>query len=458
MTAMAAALVTIAAGFAAIGAGSSAIASTVTCTTPPKFPVSQTPLLSPVAPLAPGTAGSTGPVTQRLISLINNSPCGATIYMAVYDLGTTSQTGAVESALESALGRGVTLYLVFESSNATGTNQQGAKLIKAITDANAGLRPGSGGYKICSGPCMNHTSGSVMHNKFALFNLTGLSSTPGTDTFVLWESTANYNNPSNGEPWNNAVVVRPATTSTGALASNALYQIFSQYWTNMWFNANSTTSYPNYYGWYTAAQRTDPSINTLASFTPEAPPGDFYDSDLASVNANTASGAGCNHPGSFGDGSGHSIVRVAMSGWEHSRGVAIVDRLEALATAGCTVYAVAGGRDNVTQTVVDELRKDKAANFHAYYYCNTSTSASTHMKEVLVGGAYAGASAQKVVLTGSENFGTLSLTGADNNMVQIKNDQGGVYTGYLSQFNSLMADPNVKPIGYNVSTCANPPS
>jgi len=377
--------------------------------------------------------------------------------MAVYDLGTTSQTGAVESALESALARGVTLYLVFESSNATGTTQQGAKLIKAINDANAGLRPGSGGYRICTGTCMSHSS-SVMHNKFALFNLTGLGSTPGTDTFVLWESTANYNNPSNGEPWNNAVIVRPATTSTGALASNALYQIFSQYWYNMWLNANSTTSYPNYYGWYTATQRTDPSINALASFTPEAPPGDFYDSDLASVNANTTNGAGCNHPGSNGDGSGHTIVRVAMSGFENSRGVTIADRLEALATAGCTVTVVAGGRDQVTQSVVNELRKLHATNFKAYYYCAISTSASSHLKEVLIGGAYGGVSGQKVVLTGSENFGTLSLTGADNNMVQFKGNPGLIYDTYLNQFNSLMNDPRVVPIGNTLSTCANPPT
>jgi hypothetical protein len=402
----------------------------------------------------PSAGGST--FRDAFSTWINGAPCGSEIDIANLNFGSTTNDQTIANALKAAIDRGVTLKIVVDSG-ALVAGSEGADLKTYL----AAHGTAASYFFECNGPtagnagCLSNAAGSIMHNKFALFTLTG------TTPYMVYQTTANMFYQNNGEPWNNAVIYSAGSTSTGQPNSspNTMWQTYQQYFNYLvYFSPSGDTPQPNFYGTMTAAARTSSKYDTLASFSPEAPTDNFVRDDLQSINdqvPGSGSRPGCKYPGGTGVSS-RTQVNVAMAGWNGASGANEAEDLHDLATDGCKVKVVVGGKDNVDSGVVDALYaaandtySANGGSFTANYYCNNpdGTSPSNHLKEVLVGGGYNTETGQQVILTGSENFNDDSLRSSDNTLLQIESDAGGVYDSYLTQFNNLWGDSRLRQIG-----------
>jgi hypothetical protein len=421
-----------------------ALAATTPCTVQPT-PTGIGESVHAFAPTSPGSGSTPNgtysqPMTTELVRLIDNAACGSLIYLSAYDFGGSQQ---VSNALINAMNNNrVFVWMVMDGSHAA--VQPGGKALINLMNAHSN----EGGYAICddgNGSCIGHKAAA--HNKFFYFTQTvDWNGNPATN--VLWDSTANYLPGLSGdESYNDALEY---VDGDGGLSRDSIASAFLNYWNDMWDYGQSATADPDYYhdGEASGAARTDTGLSSVAYYTPEAT-GNFMDTLLKNVNNNVGSTTGCKTPGSYGLDSSHTLVRVAVSGWTGDTGLADLADLNALGVAGCTVDIVFGGADDVDTGVFAQMKADAAAgHIAARYFCNTRTSTSdptlapsttsTHEKTIMVGGAFNGASSQRLLITGSLNFSDAALRQSDNNVIRISNDLGGTYDTVSSQFSSYL--------------------
>ncbi len=141
---------------------------------------------------------------------------------------------------------------------------------------------------------------------------------------------------------------------------------------------------------------------------------------------------GCNHVKGAPGINGHTMIRVAMYGWNGTRGVYLAQKMASLSRHGCDVKVVetnAGGRVvrilERSGVIVKSPDKDRNHNGKVDLY--------THEKWMLLSGRY-GRKTGWHVWTGSQNWSDRSLNGDE---VTMHIPRRGVFWSYRQQFQYL---------------------
>jgi hypothetical protein len=154
-----------------------------------------------------GTTADKQAIQNRIVDLINATPAGARIRMAMY----YADDPTIPTALLAAKDRGVNVQAIFNNNDPTTTTY--APMVAVLgTDTSAAsfilfCPPGRG----CVGNRPLGTVDSLNHNKFFLF-----SSTSGASNVVV-QSTANLHNGRDGlGGWNAALILVGGRRATGS--------------------------------------------------------------------------------------------------------------------------------------------------------------------------------------------------------------------------------------------------
>jgi phosphatidylserine/phosphatidylglycerophosphate/cardiolipin synthase-like enzyme len=359
-----------------------------------------------VTTLAKG--GSSSTIMNRLIALVDNTPAGQSIHIAIYMI--TYQP--LMDALKNAEARGVDLHIIVDMSrsdsqtaNATSlpwlqSNLTNSEIVVTTNDV---------------------SSNAINHHKHALFS--GVNTTSGLVSNVTFQTSHNF------------------TTSDMSKAQDALifneadvYQAFLGNWNVIKQNAASGMRL-NFA--YTAHDF--PAINTKLAFFPRIVNGlhDGNDNILEALNAITDVA--------------NAKIRVAMSDWTDSR-PAIVDKLIALRSQGATIEVYA--KDAAGTQTKAKLIQLKAAGATVRIF-NISTDGQAvfniHAKMMLIEGTWNGQANAKVILTGTHNYTDGALK--TNNEVLVTLTNSTLFSAYHNYFNSLRdALPTLQLLAWNFNT------
>lgn len=255
--------------------------------------------------------------------------------------------------------------------------------------------------KRCHGSCRNAGNGGNMHSKFYLFSRTG------ADRNVVMVSSSNLNRGGASSGWNEMYVMRNRPKTYDAylrlhramsreLRSEKLREeIIDGPFTNRFFPIRN------------GGKSSDPTLDDLKRIK--------CTSDL-----------------------GRTEINISMFYWAGSRGTYLTNQVLALARAGCRVSVIVGAPSRAMAT---RLRAAATSHLISLYDSRWDMNdddyneVRTHAKYVLVKGTYRGDRSAHVVMTGSQNWvsGSLSLGDETTTNIALKS----AYTAYKRNWDNI---------------------
>ncbi|SCF32566.1 phospholipase D-like domain-containing protein [Micromonospora mirobrigensis] len=340
----------------------------------------------------PTVAGSERVIVDHIVSLIDGTPSGAEISVAMYAF---DEQPVADALIRAARQRGVRVRVVLDATYRTRT--PALALASATTGLGTDTTAGSW-LKVCATDlaCVSGAPASVNpinHNKFYLFSSTGGASK------VLVQSSANLTSLNTGRYWNNAVTV---------VDNGPIYDAYRAYFGDL---ARALHNDSDYY-------RMTSSDPVKSYFFPRA--GSTADTDTIVEVLNNVTCPG-NDPG-YGTVDGYTKIRIAV--WKITR-EAIADKLRALANANCWVDIVYGTTSSGSASALTHPRIRT-------YQLNKADGELVHSKYLLIEGTYAGRVNSKWVFTGSHNYDDSSLRENDEAMLRI--NSSAIHDQYRSNF------------------------
>lgn len=372
-------------------------------------------LLAPAAHAAPTWAPDEGPVFNNpkgsqadqfrlqlhVEDAIRHTQKGATILISTYLLDRVASVDALIAARK----RGVKVQVVLDGGIKNGPTSR----LKRVLNRDNGkkkLRWGPDGSfaKSCKGSCRGGGENQAMHAKFYAFSKTG------TAKNVVMVSSANLNKGGALLGYNDLF------TMTEVPATYAMYKLVHQEMARDKVDGDpyevvregryESQVFPK----RGARRASDPTYR-----------------DLRRVQCQGANGgAGRN---------GHTVIRVAMFHWGGDRGEYLAKKLLSLQRAGCIVSVIYGAPSkNVSQM----LRNSAYAGGIDLYDSRVDRNEDgeidlrVHSKYLLINGNYDGDSSSWQVFAGSQNWTKGSLTGGDENTLQISSRSA--YAKYNNNF------------------------
>jgi phosphatidylserine/phosphatidylglycerophosphate/cardiolipin synthase-like enzyme len=359
-------------------------------------------------------------VQDRIVSLIDGTPAGARIRMAMW----YADDPTIPEALVAAQARGVNVQVIFDHkevtlapwttlSGALGTNLSAASWALAC--------PADRG---CVGTRVLGNVKAINHNKFYLFSSTGGASD------VVVQSSANLHNGRDGlKGWNNALIL---------VGNTGIWNDYNAYFEDL----KSQTPNNNYYDTRVPVASGNAKVHhyprqETSGVSPYEDPGeDTIATVLDHVNCFGNSVVGT------GDGTHRTIIRVAMDLFSRDY---LAEKLWNLDAAGCYVE-VALTYDPGTGLQVTSMKDllKAAGSYHGplvRYYCN-SDSIWIHSKYLQIEGDYYGGPDRKIVWTGSANWSTNSLRQSDETLLQLEDST--VYDAYTANFQAIRDSPTIR--------------
>lgn len=335
-------------------------------------------------------------IKEHLIRLINGTPSGASIRIALYRLDDAD----LVDALADAHTRGVHVRMILDGKNAK--SQSYLSLRSALGTNTAAWT----WVKLCptGGGCLRT---GINHNKFWLF-----SQTSGSYR-VLVQSSSNMGLSSYRHQWNSAYTSVSGKPSAGA--PRTVYDSFGDYFAGLSARSFAPFRYSEAFG------------NDRTYFFPQRSPseGDPVVNILDKVT--------CVDPA---NGS-RSAIRITMFTWSRT---AVADKLMQKVREGCSVSV---DYTQLSSTVWTTLHPSSGTKPTLSCYVKLDSTghpvAYIHSKYLLISGRYDGVSGRRLVLAGSPNYTGAALSSNDEAMLRT----GDAYNAWLNNFNliSLYATP-----------------
>lgn len=386
------------------------------------FLVLATVLLGSVGPVPPAAADdtwlpTTGPtfnnpmggvkartrVVRQVHDAIRHTPPGATIRIATYNIDRNDTA----RLLLKAHRRGVHVQIVV-NDNIVG------RVIRGLRDRLGGNRKAESFLYVCTSACRNGSRTGNLHMKIYSFSQTGAARS------VVISSSSNLGYGAAAGQWNDALTVS---------GDDALFAA----WTTVFRQLKrDRTAKPRHLEYNSETVGADFQRVRVATGDPQL-------RRLRRVD--------CVAPAGFGDGQGHSVVRVNMYAWYAGRGEALARELASMRAEGCDV-AVVGSvvsgpvvrilqRAGIPVRIADWDWGEKLSTagdemvFGARCY--------SHLKYVTVNGTFRGA-ATRVVWTGSENW---SPPGLSSDEVTFEVHDPAVVAAYDAQWQLMYGNPRI---------------
>ncbi|TNM41161.1 hypothetical protein FHP29_09150 [Nocardioides albidus] len=312
-------------------------------------------------------------VVRQVHAAIRHTPPGATIRIATYNIDRADTARLLVRAHK----RGVHVQVIV-NDNIVG------RTIRGLRDRLGRDRRADSFLHICSSACRNGSRAGNLHLKVYSFSQTGAARS------VVISSSSNLGYGAATGQWNDALTIS---------GDDALFAAWTTVFGQLKRDRTAKPRHLEYGG---------ESVG-VAFQRRYATSGDPQLQRLRRVD--------CAAPTGFGDGQGHSIVRVNMYAWYAGRGEALARELASMRAEGCDV-AVVGSvvsgpvvrilqRAGIPVRIADWDWGEKLSTagdemvFGARCY--------SHLKYVTVDGTFRGA-ATRVVWTGSENWSPPGLS------------------------------------------------
>ncbi len=349
-------------------------------------------------------------VVQQVHQAIKHAPAGSTIRIATYNIDRRDTA----RLLLKAHARGVHVQIVV-NDNIIG------KTIRGLQARLGGNRKADSFLYICRSACRNPNPVGNLHMKIYSFSQAGAA------TSVLISSSSNLGYGAAAGQWNDALTITGDDALFGA-------------WTTV----------------FEQLKRDRTATPRHLEYDSETVGADFQRQLATAASARTATGdpqlkrlrrVDCVAQGGFGDGQGHSVVRVNMYAWYAGRGEALARELASMKAAGCDI-AVVGSV--VSDPVVRILQRAgipvRIADWNWGQKLSTAgdemvfgARCYSHLKYVTVNGTFRGASTQ-VVWTGSENW---SPPGRSSDEVTFEVHDPAVVAAYDAQWRLMFASTRI---------------
>ena len=353
---------------------------------------------------------SSNVIIDKLISMINNTPSGESIHVAIYMI---NHQGIMD-ALKTAEDRGVNLHLIADMSrpdsqvtNATSlpwlqANLPNSEIVVSVNDV---------------------SPNAINHHKFALFSK--VQTPDGVLQNVTFQTSHNFTG-ADARKIQDALVFNNAD----------VYQAFLNNWQLIKANASSGMKANFNYNAYDI-----PSINTRLEFFPRLSAGVHDGVDNIEYHLNQITDVA------------NAKIRIAMSDWSDSR-PAIIDKLIALRNQGATIEVFA--KDAAGTQTKNRLRQLATLGATVRIF-NLEQGADAkfniHAKMMLIEGVYKGQANSKVIITGSHNYTDGALK--TNNEVLVTLVNSGLFSQYAAYFNELkIVVPTVQLLAWDLSDIA----
>jgi phosphatidylserine/phosphatidylglycerophosphate/cardiolipin synthase-like enzyme len=364
-----------------------------------------------------GTDAEQRAIVNRIIELIEGSPAGARIRVAMY----YADDPAIPTALVAAKNRGVSVQVIFSHKQVEGAAGSGTDTVWSQLAAGLGTTKSAASWVMtcpadrgCVGTLQLGSTTAINHNKFFLFSSTG-----GTANVVV-QSSANLHNGRDGtKGYNNAVILPGHDTVfaayEGYFGDLAALRANNNYYDTGRPPVTEGDAKIHFYPRASSASNVyrDPSEDTMYTVL-----------DHIDCFGNTSVGTSDNH---------RTIIRVNQHILSRPY---LATKLVELDAAGCYVEVVenyAEGNDLATESLNTLMARTSSAynGVVVRYYC-PDDPVWTHSKYLLVEGKYFGVPDRKVVWTGSANWSTNSLRQSDETILQLEDST--VFAQYLSNF------------------------
>jgi phosphatidylserine/phosphatidylglycerophosphate/cardiolipin synthase-like enzyme len=330
----------------------------------------------------PSAAGNDPTILAELVRLVDATPAGEEIRIAIHSL----TVNEVASALAAAKQRGVTVYAVEDGSDQFDEDESPRKLHEALGDHHRfcgdGVKGGNEG-------CITRDASGIMHTKLALFSrATDPNGTPRSN--VSWFGSANLTHATGAKTFNNTVSV---------YGDSELYDGFVQYFGRLW----SMTHYTGNDFYDASAKRGFINAATARVYASPEQDGDLVYNRLDDIDAD-----------------GSCRIRVAQAMIHGSRS-ALVDLLVRHKKHGCRVWVVASSIDPAPLATL------KAAGIPVRHQ-------KVHDKTVLVKARFAGSEkTRSLIFTGSHNWTHSANYRNDELFVRLESED--LYDAYYAHFN-----------------------
>jgi hypothetical protein len=326
---------------------------------------------------------------NEMIRLINCTPAGATIRMAIYSI----TANIVYQAIADAKGRGVVVQVVHNGEDKNSGDSTPTDLASLLGANHHWCDHGSASLAY-GGGCISNDPSSLMHAKYLLFSQTeDLSGVMRSN--VTWFGSPNQTYASGADLFNNSMVVYGDAT---------LYNNFVTYeWTPMW--QENSYSGNDFYDASTPRGYFSSSYSGVTAYASPQQQTDLVADRLSYVNPNSS----CR-------------LRV-MEASIHDTRSAVVNQLVTLHKGGCLVWVTVGSIDaGVLKTLVN--------NGIAVH------SAPVHDKLIVFYGSYADVTTNRyTIFTGSHNLTQSALTVNDELLIKVQDVPQALYQAFYNHFN-----------------------
>ncbi|MCR1782390.1 hypothetical protein KVF89_07590 [Nocardioides carbamazepini] len=361
-------------------------------------------------------------VVRQVHRAIRHTPPGATIRIATYNIDRRDTA----RLLLKAHRRGVQVQVVV-NDNIVG------KVIRGLRAELGGNRKAGSFLYVCTASCRSGSPAGNLHLKVYSFSQTGAARS------VVISSSSNLGYGAAAGQWNDAFTV---------YGDDALFDAWTTLFQQLKRDKVANPRHLEYRGELVGvdfqrlrgAQRSQVLLRGKGTADPQL-------KRLRQVE--------CAAPGGFGDGQGHTLVRVNMYAWYAGRGEALARELASMRAEGCDI-AVVGSV--VSGPVVRILQKAgipvRIADWDWGEKLSTAgddivfgSRCYSHLKYVTVNGTFRGAAGQ-VVWTGSENW---SPPGRSSDEVTFEIRDPAVVAAYDTQWQKMYASnrithrPGVQP-------------
>lgn len=326
---------------------------------------------------------------NEMIRLINCTPGGATIRMAIYSI----TANIVYRAISDAVARGVTVQVVHNGEDKNATDSTPGDLATLLGANHHWCDHGHSNLSQ-GGGCISNDPSSLMHAKYLLFSQTeDLSGTLRSN--VTWFGSPNQTYNSGADLFNNSVTV---------YADSTLYNNFVTYeWTPMW--QEQSFSGNDFYDASTPRGYFSSSYSNVTAYASPQQQSDLVADRLSYINPTS-----------------DCRVRV-MEASIHDNRSAVVDQLVRAKKGGCQVWVTVGDIESgVLKTLI--------SNGIAVH------SAPVHDKLIVFYGSYAGETSNRyTIFTGSHNLTLSALQVNDELLVKVQDVPQSFYNAFYNHFN-----------------------
>lgn len=344
--------------------------------------------------LAKVSSGQASPVIMdKLTSMINATPAGATIYLSIYGF---DHSGVIQ-ALKKASDRGVVLHIMIDMS-VDDTKLQNPAAISAVRGF---IKSGSEVVVVTN----DINDSSINHNKFVLFS--SLNTDQGTVSNVVFQTSHNFTT-DDSKKIQDAVVLK----------NDGLYNAYMSYWNDI--KARASGGMKDFY----YREYNNDAEGITAFFFPKRRNGASYGDDTIIEILNNITDPAT------------ATIRVGMSDWVVSR-INVANKLSDLLTAGARVEVVV--KNKIDDEVQAVLRSMQARGAFIKIYDISKTN--IHSKFLLIEGKYKGEQCN-IIATGSHNYTTNALRNNNETLLMLKN-YTGLYNSYISYYNEMKKLPGI---------------